>query len=145
LRACNYKQELIAAEATLQQEIAIAELASMLQLAVMWSNHWSDEFEAGYLATISGDETVVQDTFTDVDWIAVARAYGAKYALFGPFGIKSDHFTKQGSGQNIGKIETLVTKGVFLQMYGEVLSSTIHTTSISPMRSRRPSWARWTR
>ena len=76
MRAC--KQELIAAEATLQQEIAIAELASMLQLAVMWSNHWSDEFEAGYLATISGDETVVQDTFTDVDWIAVARAYGAK-------------------------------------------------------------------
>lgn len=63
--------ECIAIETSLQDEITVAEESSTLQLAVMWVNKWSDDFETGYLATLSNDERVREDEFKDVDWIRV--------------------------------------------------------------------------
>lgn len=67
--------ECIALEQELQDEIQVAETASTLQLAVMWLNKWSDDFEPGYLATLSNDDGVREDEFKDVDWIQVSRDY----------------------------------------------------------------------
>ena len=67
--------ELIERERHLQDELEVAEHSSIIQLAVMWVNKWDEEFEPGYLAAISGDASVGQNSFKDVDWIQVSREY----------------------------------------------------------------------
>jgi hypothetical protein len=67
----------LAAERVRKEE-NVAEVAAMMQLAVMWANNWSFDFPDAYLAQLGDDKAIGEDglqAFCDVNWIAVSRAY----------------------------------------------------------------------
>jgi hypothetical protein len=61
----------------LKLEIELSEMATALQLSVMWKNKWSMEFPQNYLTELAGTpiKGTGVDAFSDVNWIFVARQY----------------------------------------------------------------------
>ena len=63
-------------EIRLQKELHVAEIAAILQLAVMWKNKWSGDFQGAYLHELNNEDVVIgEDDFTAVNWVKVARKY----------------------------------------------------------------------
>eukprot|EP01047_Picozoa_sp_COSAG01_P001479 COSAG01_NODE_34_length_34978_cov_45.798475_6_plen_465_part_00 len=77
-RMAELQLKLIKADMDVRSEECVAEMASMMQLAVMWANDWSTDFPANYLSELGDDAEIGEDgldAFRDVNWIDVGRAY----------------------------------------------------------------------
>ena len=67
--------EIAEKEAVLTHELNVAEMAAVLQMAVMWKNKWNADFDGSYLAEVANNPEVTEDDFAAVEWVSVARAY----------------------------------------------------------------------